>query len=451
MNIIVVGCGKIGKMLVSSLKEEGFDIIAVDNDFNVINDLTNSLDIMTLVGNATDSNVLLEAGIKDCDLFISTTGIDEINMLSCLLAKRLGAKRTIARIRNPQYNDKSQNSIKNYLELAISINPELLAAEEISNIINMPAAAKVETFARRAFRMVEIKIKNEETLVEKSLKDIKSKLKFPFLITCVQRDNQVYVPDGNFVLKSGDKICIFSVSEDMHLILENLGLIKRNPHKIMILGGGSTSVYLAKILESKFSVQIIEKSRERCEELTSLLNNTDIIFGDGAKQEILIEQGIEDADAFIALTGKDEENLLISSFANIKNVPKVITKVNRFEWLTMADKFGLDTIITPSRIITDIILRYARGISNVEGSNVETLYKIIDDNTEAVEFRVTSDFEKLDVPLFDLNLKPGIIISGILRNREPIIPSGREVIKANDRVVVISTNMKLRKLNDILL
>lgn len=451
MNIIVVGCGKIGKNIIMTLKDEGYDIVAIDNDPNVINDLTNSLDIMTLVGNATSPDVLIEANIVSCDLFISTTGFDEINMLTCLLANKLGAKHTIARIRNPEYNDKKRYGLKNSLNISVTINPELVAAEEISNLLKLPIAAKVETFARRAFKMIELKVKNDDEIVNKSLRDIKNNSKYPFLITCVQRNEKVIVPDGNFVIDSGDKICIIGTSENMHGILESLGLVKKEAHKIMILGGGSTSLYLAKALESpKFSVQIIEKNKDRCSILADVLKKAEIVYGDGAKQEVLIEQGLENMDAFVALTGKDEENLLISAFANYKNVPKVITKINRQEWVLMADKFGLDTVITPSKIISNFILRYARGINNVEGRNVETLYKVIDENTEAVEFKVTEDFEKLNVPIYELELKQGINISGILRNREAIIPSGNEVLQVDDRVVIISTNMKLRRLSDIL-
>lgn len=449
MNIIIVGCGKIGKNLISSLKEEKFDIIAIDNNYEVVDDVSNTYDVMTAQGSGTDADTLIQANIKNCELLIATTGSDEINMLTCMLAKQLGAKHTVARVRSPEYNVKGSSVITKNLQLAMVINPEMLAAEEIYNIIKLPAAAKIETFSRRHLKMLEMKVKPEYLINNQPLKDLRSKI--PFLICCVQREDKTYIPDGNFIINAGDRIAIIAAENDLHDLLEEFGIInKKSPKKVMILGGGSTAIYLTKQLVGKYNVKIVERNIEKCNKLSEMFPKAEILAGDGARQDILLDSGIEDTNVFVSLTGKDEENILISIYANTLNIPKVITKINRQEWIPIADKLNLDSIINPSSIISNIIVRYANAVRNSEGNDFETLYKVMDDNTEAVEFVTKEDFTKTDVPIQELNLIPGVLIVGIIRGEEIIIPSGKTTIQLNDKVVIISTNMKLRKLTDIL-
>ena len=298
--------------------------------------------------------------------------------------------------------------------------------------------------------MLEIKVKKEFTICNKPLKEIKPKHEIPFLICCVQREGVVYIPDGNFIIQPDDKIGIISTETGMLKVLRDFGIANKEAKSAMLLGGSTTSVYLANaLLQNGHSVTIIEKNENRCNELASLLPGAEIYFGDGAKQEILNEAGISHVDGFVTLTGKDEENLLLSVYALTKKVSKIITKVNRPEWVSMSEKLGLDTIVTPSKIISNIIVRYANGIKNTLGNSMETLHKVMDDNTEAVEFVIDDSFAKMNIPLKDLGLKHGVLIAGILRDREPIIPYGSSVIKPNDRVIIISTNKKIRNISEI--
>ena len=451
MNIIVIGCGKIGETLLASLVSEGHDVIALDNNPNVISQITNFYDVMGVCGNGTDCEVLEEANVSGADLVIAATNSDEFNMLSCFLAKRMGAKNTIARIRNPEYNDKSLGFMKQQLDLSMAINPELLAARELYSILKLPSAAKIETFSVRNFEMVELKLKNESVLDGERICDLRNKFKAKFLICAVQRGDEAYIPDGNFVLKSGDKIELTAERSEISKLLKEMGILQKQARNIMILGGSRTAYYLAKMLTlAGNKVTLIERDREICNELCEVLPKANIINGDGAQSEILIEEGLKNIDAFVALTGLDEENILISSFAMSKNVPKVIAKVNRDELIPLAEHWGLDCFISPKKLIANVLVKYARALENSVGSSVETLYKLMDDKVEVLEFRVKPDFPELDIPFKDLKTKQNTLIAGIIRERKTIIPTGDDVLKAGDKVVVIAANQRINKLSDIL-
>ncbi len=451
MKIVVIGCGKIGQSIIASLMSEGQDVIAVDTDESNIRNIANIYDIIGVCGNGVDCDVLEEADVENADLVVSVTGSDESNMLCCLFAKKLGAKHTIARIRNPEYNETSLGFICQQLDLAMAINPERLAAKEIYNMLRFPFAATIESFSRGYLEMVEMKLKTDSVLNGMRLSDLRSKVKASFLITAVRRDDCVYIPDGSFELKSGDKIGIVAAPSELSKLIKELKLDNRRAKNIMILGGSKTAHYLAKMLmNSGNNVKIIEKEKQICTELCTVLPNADIVCGDGAEQELLLEEGIRETDAFVALTGMDEENILISIFASSLSVPKVIPKINKEELITMAEKLGVDSLITPKKIISDLLISYVRALENSEGSNVETLYKIMDGKAEALEFSVRPGSEVANIPLKDLNLKKNIIIAGIIRERKTIIPGGLDTIVAGDRVVVISSDKKLEDLSDIL-
>ncbi len=451
MNILVVGCGKIGATVVASLVAEGHNVVAIDQNPALLNELGNVYDIMSVCGNGADSDVLEEAGVAKADLFVAVTGSDNTNMLCCFLAKRMGAAHTIARIRNPEYNDNSLNFLKQELGLSMSINPELLAAQEIYKILKLPSAIKVETFSRRNFEMIELHLKADSPLDGLRLCELREKYKAKFLICVVQRGEDVYIPDGNFVLRAGDKIGLTAQLTEIHKLLREMGLLQKQARNVMILGGSRVAYYLAKLLLAGGSaVTLIERDPALCQELCATLPKAVVVHGDGAQQEILMEEDLPSRDAFVALTGMDEENILISIFASTQNVPKVIAKVNRDELSVLAEKLGMDCIVSPKKVITDVLVRYARALQNSMGSNIETLYHLMDGKAEALEFNVSPDFAMLGVPLKELKLKPNTLIAGIIRNRTPLIPGGNDAILAGDRVIVVAADRRLQDLSDIL-
>ena len=452
MKIIIVGCGKIGKSMISALTIEGHDVIIIDKNPTILNETGDIYDVMGVCGNAADCDTLLEAGVTNADVLISLTDSDEMNMLTCFLARKLGAKHTVARIRNPEYNDQSLGFLRQHLNLSISLNPEALVAEEIANILQLPSAAKVEHFSKRTIEMVEIILPPDSPLIGLNLIKTKEKYKGDYLICTVQRDDRVFIPDGHFELRSGDRIGLVASRSAISKLLSLLGLLKKQAKNVMILGGGKPSYYLAKkLIAMGVNVKIIEKEIDRCEFLASELSDAVIIHGDGAQQELLLEEGISSMDAFVSLTGMDEENIMLSIFASMQNVPKVISKINRDELLTMANKLGVESTISPSTVSSNIMVRYARALENTKNSNVETLYKLMDGRAEAIEFIVKESSKAIGIPFKNIILKANILIAGITRNTKTIIPSGNDMILAGDRVIIISADQRLHDLDDILM
>ncbi len=451
MNIIVAGSGKIGGTLIQSFVAEGHNVTVIDNDPDVINEITNIYDVMGITGNAIDSDVLIEAGIENVELFVAVMGSDEQNMLGCYIAKCMGASYTVARIRNPEYNDQSLRFMKKQLGISMAINPEMLVAEEIFNILKFPAATKIESFSRRNFELVQVKLKQDTPLDGMKLMDVRNKFPGKYLICVVERDGKVFIPGGMFELHSGDTLGITATPAEIQKFLRSIGVLKKQARDMMILGGSKTAFYLAKMLENAgTSVKIIDKDEEKCKSLSDFLDKSVVIHGDGAQQELLFEEGIRSTDAFVSLTGMDEQNILISVFASSNDVPKVIAKVNRPELASMAHKLGLDSIVSPKNTISDILVRFARALQNSLGSNIETLYNLMDGSAEALEFNVKNNFGGAGVSLKQLKLKSNILIAGIVRDRKPIIPSGDDCILEGDSVVVIAANHKLSDLSDIL-
>ncbi len=451
MKIIIVGCGKAGTSILASLVGEGNDVVAIDSSPAVIEEISNVYDVMCVCGNGADTETLEEAEVSKAELFVAATKSDELNMLACFVAERMGAKHTIARIRNPEYNDRSLDFLRKHLGLTVSVNPEWMAAKELYNILKLPAAVNIESFSGGNLEMVEIRLKQDSILDGMNLIELRRQYKAKFLICAVQRENDVYIPDGNFVLKSGDRIGLSASASEIQKILRMWGLVQKSARSVMILGASRTSYYLAKrLIASGNSVKIIDEDEKRCREFAEKLPEAVVICGDGAEQELLLEEGLGSTDAFVALTGKDELNILISIFAASQNVPKVIPKVNRAELAAMAENLGLDCIISPRKIVSDVLARYARAIKNSVGSNIETLYKLMGGSVEALEFNVSPDFKGANIPLKDLAMKPNILIAGIIRGRKAIIPSGDDMIQPGNRVVVIVSGQQLVDLSDIL-
>lgn len=452
MNIIVMGCGKIGEEILSSLVAEGHDVTAIDVNADVISDITNNYDVMSVCGNGADYEILEEANVDRAEMFIATADSDEVNMLACFIARKMGAHNTVARIRNPEYNDQSLGFMRQNLGLSMSINPERLAAQELFDVLKIPSAVKIDTFSGRNVQMIEMRLKSESSLDGIKLADFRSKCKGNVLVSAVQRGEEVFIPDGNFELKSGDKIGVTGTKAEILKMLKAIGVIQKQAKNVMLVGASKTAYYLTEmLLKIGTSVKIIEKNRDVARDMCDHLPKAVVINADGAKQEILLEEGLKSLDAFVALTGLDEQNILISVSAAIQGVPKVISKVNRSEYIAMAEKLGMDCIVSPREIVSNKIVRYARALENSLGSNVETMYKLMDGNVEALEFNVKSDCRFLNIPLKDLQLKKNTIIAGIARGRKPITPTGDDVFMAGDRVIVIAAaNRRLRDFSDII-
>ena len=451
MNIIIAGCGKIGNTLIASLVSEGHDVTAIDESLQAIDEITNTYDVIGVCGNATDCDTLEEASVYDADLFIAVTGSDELNMLACFLAKKIGAAHTVARIRNPEYNDRSLGFMRQHLDISMSINPEKLVAQEIYNILRLPSAFKVEYFSRRNLEMIELKLKPEHQICEMNLMKLREKIKENFLVSAVMRNGQVIIPDGSFVLKAGDVISIAAAPSDMQKLLKSMGMLQKGAKDVILLGGSKIAYYLAKMLTaSGINTKIVEKDLEHCQHLSDFLPKAVIIHGDGSHQDLLLEEGLRGVDACVSLTGIDEENIIISIFASSHNVPKVITKINSDELCKMSDRLGLDCVVSPKSVTSDVIVRYARALQNSQGSNVETMYKIMDGKAEVLEFKVGTDARLTDIPLKNLKIKQGILVAGIIRaGKVVIIPTGDDVIKQGDKVIVLAANQRLDALSHI--
>ncbi|MBQ4096774.1 MAG: Trk system potassium transporter TrkA [Clostridia bacterium] len=451
MKIVICGLGKIGQTICANLVKEGHDVVVLDTDRDVITSLSGTYDVMGVCGNGADCTTLEEAGVDKAEIFIAVTQSDEINMLASFFAKRLGAKRTIARIRNPEYNDEDLGFTKQELGISMAINPESLAASELFDMLLLPSAVKVETFTRRKFEMVEMKIKENSLLDGLALKELREKHLAKVLVCAVKRDDEVYIPDGNFVLRAGDKIGITAKPSEIKHFFRNIGNVQKKAKNVMIVGGSRTAYYLAKLLKANgFSVKIIEQDRERALSLSTQLDGVTVIHGDGTQHELLREEGLAEADGFVTLTGTDEENILISMYAAAEKVPKVITKVNSPELYSLGEKIGLESLVSPRNIVSDVIVRDARALESSMGSQVETLYRLMDGTVEAIEFLIKEDSKLTNTPLSELKLKDNILIAGIIRGRHTIIPGGSDKILEGDRVVVIVEDIHLTDISDIL-
>lgn len=451
MKIIIFGCGKIGTTLISSLSAEGHDIVAIDRNPKTIEEVTNIYDVIGLCGNGIDCDTMSEAGIEDTELFVAVTGSDELNMLGCFMARKMGAKHTVARIRNPEYNDDNLSFMKHQLNISVTLNPELSVAHEIFNLLRFPSATKIETFSERKLEIVDFHIKDGSSFIGETLSNLRRKNDAKFLICDVVRGDEVFIPDGNFILREGDVVGLTASHEEIKKLFKSFGMIQRNVKSVMILGASRITYYLAKrLISDGVAIKIIDKDAERCAEFSNLLPQATMILGDGMDQEVLLEEGLHSTDAFIALTGTDEENILSSFFAVKEKVPTVISKINRPELANTAESLGLDRIVSPKSTVINAVARYARALENSMGSNVETLYKLVDGKAEVLEFNVLPDFEYVNIPLKDMKFKKNILIAGIIRKRKPIIPSGSDVIMAGDKVIVVASGRQLGDLSDVI-
>ena len=449
MEIVVVGCGKVGKTLVEHLAIEGHNVVVIDINQKNVEEIVNTYDVMGICGNGAIHDIQLEAGVNKADLFISVTSSDEINLISCLIARKIGAKNLIARVRNPDYA--SQISfMRDGLGISLMINPEKAAADEIARILRFPSALKVDTFAKGLVDLAEIKVRPGSKLVGVSLSDLNRKFKTSVLVCALQRQQKVYIPDGRFTLEEGDKVHITASHKDLEKFMISAGIYERKIKSAMIIGGRIAFYLTKQLAEIGIKVKIIDNNEKNCEKLSALLPKAEVVCADGTDQDVLLEEGIEYMDACVSMTGIDEENVIISLYASKCNVPKVITKVNRLSIINMLESIGIESVISPKDITANQIVRYVRAKANKGDSGIETLYKIVDKKAEAIEFIANKNVSFLGIPLKKLKTKDNLLVAGIMRGNKLIVPSGDDFIKAGDSVIIVTTNSFLTSLEDIL-
>lgn len=450
MKIIIVGDGKVGYSLAESLSKENHDVTIIDRDLEALRKASDYLDVMCIHGNGLSANILIEAGVKTADILIAATSSDEMNMVCCLTGKKLGADHTIARIRDPEYA-KELSLLRNELDLDLVINPEQATAREISRLLRFHSAMDVEPFAKGRVELVELQVTSDMPIINKDLMSIHDKVSSNILIGAVIRDNEVIIPNGSFVIKENDLLYVFGEPSSIFSFSRQ---IKKTPLKIknvMIVGGGRIAYYLAlNLRQFDMNVKIIEENMERCVELSELLPDCLIIKGDGTDYSLLQSENLCDMDAFISLTGHDEQNLIAALLAKQCGVKKVIAKTTRINYPSIIKNMGIDSVVNPKITTSNYITRYVRGLKNAQGNPVETLYSIIDGQAEALEFVVNHDARFLNVPIRKLKIKNDVIIGVIVRKNEIIIPHGDDVIKQGDRVIIITKNKQLSDLYDII-
>ena len=451
MYIIIAGCGKVGGTLAEQLSREGHDITVIDQRPGVIQHVTNVAVVRGLVGNGASYNIQKDAGIEKADLLIAVTNADEVNLLCCLVAKKAGGCQTIARVRNPVYYQEVQH-IKEELGLSMIINPEGAAALEMARLLRFPSAIDIDTFARGRIELLRFRIDEENPLCDQQIKSLSVLSQCEVLICVVERENQIMIPGGESRLRANDTISIVASPKNASRFFRQIGIQTNQVKNTMIIGGGKLCFYLTRrLLEMGIDVKIVEKNRERCEALCDLLPKAMIIHGDGTDQELLAEEGLADAQGFVALTDMDEENVMLSLYAKSMSKAKMITKVSSNTYDTIISTLNIGSIIHPKHITAESILQYVRAMQNSIGSNVETLYRLVDGNVEALEFIIKEKGEITDIPLLELELKSNLLVCAIYRKGKVIIPKGQDCMKVGDSVIIITTKCgKLKDICDIL-
>lgn len=450
LNIIIVGAGKVGYNLVEHLSHEGHDITIIDQNPARIQDITNLYDIMGLVGNGASYTTQKEAGIEGADLIIAVTDSDELNLLCCTIAKQFSDCASIARVRTPDYS-REVGYLREKLGLAMIINPELEAAKEMARILYLPTALEINSFAHGQAEIVKFKIPKDNILDGMSVTELGATITNDILICGVERDNEVYIPNGLFMLKAGDILSVVSTRKNTRYFLNKIGFNTRQVKSAMIVGGGKSSYYLAEqLIHAGISVKIIERDKKRCELLSTLLPKAVVINGDGSNTELLKEEGLNEVEAFVPLTGIDEENVVLTLHAKQSSKAKVITKINRLGFSHVFNNLDLGSVIYPKYLTSETIIAYVRARTAASGSSIETLYHLFDARAEGIEFLVTEDSEVTGVPLRDMKLKKDLLISFIGRGDQIIIPTGNDVIQSGDTVMIVTKRTGFKDIKDIL-
>lgn len=450
MKIIIVGCGKVGKTLAEELNKEDNEVTVIDRQYASVEEISNKFDVMGVVGNGASYKTQMEAGIEKADILIAVTGSDELNLLCCLIAKRAGNCQTIARVRNPEYSAEI-GFVKEALGLAMTINPEFAAAQEIARVLRFPSAIKIDTFAKGRVEMLKFRVPAQSRLDGMLVMSIAPKLGADVLVCAVERGGEIFIPKGDFRLQEKDVLSIIADPKKASDFFKKIGIETHQVKDTMIVGGGDTAYYLAKLLlPTGIDVKLIERDERRCSTLSELLPKAQIIHADGSEQIVLIEEGVGQAEAFVALTNIDEENVMLSLFARSQTKGKIATKINRMDFDRVIKELDLDTTVYPKKITAQYILQFVRAMKNSIGCNVETMYRILDDKAEALEFVVRENSELPGVPLEQLQIKENTLVACIIRGRKIIIPRGKDVMQVGDSVVIVTTTLGLKDIRDVI-
>ncbi|MCR5149996.1 MAG: Trk system potassium transporter TrkA [Clostridiales bacterium] len=450
MHILIIGQGKFGTTLTRQLIKEGHDIVVIDINNDNVTNIVDQYDVMGICGNGANCEILKEAGVAKAKLCMAMTSSDELNILCCMFAKKLGAENTVARVRNPDYAHQA-GFLRDKIGISMIVNPEYETARYISRSLRFPFASNLDTFAKGKVEIASIKIQPGSVLDGLALCDLKKKCKAKVLICAVKRGENVTIPSGDFILLSGDTISVTGSNSELSAFIRQTGSAKKGKiQDVMIIGGGRIGYYLSILLtEVGRNVKLIENNREKAVWLSNSLTDVTVINADGTDKEVLDEQGIESQDALVALTGIDEENIIVSMYAGSKNLRKVITKIDRRSLLFM-EKLGLDTVVSPQDVAADIVTRYVRAIQNSSGSaRVQTLYRLLDGKIEASEFIVPEDTAYENVPFKSLSILPNTLVVCIIRNNKLIFPQGDDYMKARDSVIVVTAGRIIEDLSDI--
>jgi len=451
MKIIIIGAGKVGMELTKQLAAD-HNVTVVDQNAQLIQNIINVYDVMGVCGNGAGYEVQMEAQVDKAELLIATTSSDEINILACLVAKKLGVKHTIARIRNPEY-EKQLRFMREEMGLSMSINPEKAAAHEIARVLRFPAAMKVETFSKGRLELIEYRLPEASVLDGTKLLDLYKNIRARVLICAVDRKGETTIPSGDFVLRAGDKIYLTAAPDQLAKFFRHLGVFRDRASTVMIVGASKICYYLAsELLAMGMSVKVIDQNEQRCVEMGERLPGALVIVGDGTDSELLMEEGIEETDAFVAITGIDEANILMGMRVarEYGDGCKVVAKINRRSLVELvAAESMIDSVVSAATVTTELIVQYVRAMESAAGAKIKTLHRLVDGAVEALEFRVSADTAFIGIPLKDLNLKSGILLAGIVRGGRIIIPSGSDALQANDDVIVVTTGA-LQDIGDIL-
>ena len=451
MKIIIVGCGKVGYAIAQQLTQEKHDITLVDDEPEHLSRADSTLDAMCLNGNGASISVLMEAGVRSADLVIAVTGVDETNLVCCLIAKSLGAQHTVARVRNPDYR-RDADMLKREIGLDMVINPDLAAAQEIARILSFPAAISVEPFAGGRIDMIGFQMQESDTILGHSLSDFHRERVAEVLICAAQRGDEFLIPNGAFVPQADDRLYMVGSKAELHKMLKHMGRSLQRVKDVSILGGSRISMYLSwELARAGTRVHIVEQDHDKCLRLSQELPDAMIIEGDGTDNDMIRSENLFGADGFVALTGRDEENLLMALAARRAGVKKVLAKMTRPNYMDLVQETGLGSIISPKDIIANQITRYVRALANSQGMAVESLYKLLGGKVEALEFTAKNDgYGILHTPLMKLPLRHGVLLAAIVREGRIIIPGGMTTIEPGDHVLVVTNVMGLTDLKHIL-
>ena len=449
MYIIIVGQGKFGSTLTERLCNDSHDIVVVDTKADRVTAMVEQYDVMGICGNGSTVDILKEAGADKAKLLIATTASDELNILCCMFAKELGTENTIARVRNPVYAAQGQ-FLREKIGINMTVNPEYETANEISRIIRFPSVANLDSFARGKVEIARIILHADNPLCNMKIADIRRKIRAKVIICAVQRNGEVIIPDGNFELRCEDSINITGSRSEISSFLKQTNVYKHRIKNVMIIGGGRIGFYLSELLsDTGRNITLIDSDIKKCNALSDELTDINVIHGDGTDQYLLEEQGIENQDALVALTGIDEENIIVSLYAESRKVEKVIAKIDRHSYSILSE-IGVETLVSPQIVAGDLVTRYVRALENsADSSQIQTLYKLVGGKIEAAEFVVPDSWNYNDVAFRDLDLRPNLLIGCIIKNGKILFPGGDDCIRSGDNVIVINAGKSLKKLTDI--